>query len=100
MISAVVEAELYHGATKYDRPTKREAILNAFLKPFQKLPFDSPCVPNYARIRHHLERSGQVIGGNDLMIAAIALTHGLTLVTNNCREFDRVPGLCVEDWSM
>ena len=98
MVCAVVEAELYHGATKYDRATKREAVLDAFLRPFQKLPFDSTCVPQYARIRDHLERKGNVIGGNDLMIAAIALTHDLTVVTNNCQEFNRVPGLRVEDW--
>lgn len=100
LICAVVEAELYHGATKYDRPTRRASVLDAFLKPFRKLPFDSACVPDYTRIRDYLERSGQIIGSNDLMIAAIALTHGLTVVTNNSREFQRVPGLKVEDWSM
>lgn len=99
LICAVVEAELYHGATKYCRPTKREAVLAAFLQPFQTLPFDSACVPQYARIRDHLERQGRTIGGNDLMIAAIALTHDLTVVTNNCEEFNRVPGLRVEDWT-
>jgi len=64
------------------------------------LPFDLPAARRYARIRDHLERAGQVIGGNDLMIAAIALTHGLTLVTNNGAEFQRVPGLQVEDWTI
>ena len=98
-ICAVVEAELYLGATKYDRPTRREAVLAAFLQPFQSLPFDSACVPHYARIRDHLERQGSRIGGHDLMIAAIALAHDLTVVTNNTDEFKRVPGLRVEDWS-
>ena len=98
-ICSVVEAELYHGASKYDRPTKREGVLDAFLAPFQSLPFDSACVPHYARIRDHLERHGSVIGGNDLLIAAIALTHDLTVVTHNCGEFHRVPGLRVEDWA-
>lgn len=99
MICAVVEAELYHGATKYDLQTKRQAVLDAFLQPFQTLPFDSVCVPHYARTRDYLERNGRIIGSNDLMIAAIALAHDLTLVTNNCQEFKRVPGLRVEDWS-
>ena len=99
-VCAVVEAELYHGATKYDRPTRREAVLAAFLQPFQSLPFDSACVPHYARIRDYLERRGQIIGGNDLMIAAIALTHNLTVVTHNSDEFHRVPDLRVEDWSV
>ena len=55
--------------------------------------------PHYARIRHHLEKQGTVIGGNDLMIAATALAHDLTLITHNCREFERVPDLKWEDWS-
>ena len=99
VVCAVVEAELYHGATKHERPTRRVAVLDAFLEPFLSLPFDSACVPHYARIRDWLERSGQPIGGNDLLIAAIALTHDLTVVTNNCGEFGRVPDLRVEDWS-
>lgn len=100
MICSVVEAELYHGATKYERPTRREAVLDAFLMPFQTLPFDSKCVPDYARPRDFLERRGEIIGGNDLMIAAIALAHDLIVVTNNCEEFRRVPGLQVEDWTV
>ena len=99
-VCSVVEAELYHGATKYERPSRREVVLGAFLQPFQSLPFDSSCVPHYARIRDHLESRGQIIGGNDLMIAAIAVTHDLTVVTHNCDEFNRVPGLSVEDWSV
>jgi len=98
-VCAVVEAELYHGATKYERPSRREAVLEGFLQPFQSLPFDSSCVPHYARIRDFLECRGRIIGANDLMIAAVALTHDLTVVTHNCDEFDRVPGLRVENWS-
>ena len=71
-----------------------------FWQPYRSLAFDSTCVPNYARIRDELERAGQVIGGNDLLIAAIALTHDLTLVTHNSGEFNRVSGLRVEDWSV
>ncbi len=99
-ICAVVEGELYHGAKKYGVPAKRRAILDGLLAPYISLPFDTACVPRYAEIRDHLERQGKVIGGNDLMIAAIALTHDLTLVTNNGQEFKRVPGLRVEDWSV
>lgn len=94
----MVEAELYHGARKYGNPEKRKAILDGFLAPFSSLPFDSSCVSEYARIRHHLEQRGELIGGNDLMIAAIALTNNLTLVTSNLDEFRRVPGLTVEGW--
>ncbi len=98
-ICSVVEGELYHGAKKYGDPAKRKAILDEMLAPYDSLSFDSSCVPHYARIRDHLERQGKIIGGNDLMIAAIALTHDLTVVTNNCDEFSRVPGLRVEDWT-
>ncbi|GDY23807.1 ribonuclease VapC [Verrucomicrobiota bacterium] len=99
-ICSMVEAELYHGATKYGRPARRKAVLDEFLEPFQSLPFDSTCVPHYARVRDLLERQGDLIGGNDLLNAAIALTHGLTVVTHNCGEFNRVPGLRVDDWSV
>lgn len=99
-VCSVVEAELYHGAQKYGNPLKRVAVLNELLAPYTSLPFDSSCVPHYERVRDYLERGGQIIGGNDLMIAAIALTHGLTVVTNNSHEFRRIPGLQVEDWSM
>ena len=98
VVCSVVEAELYHGAMKYGLPARRRAALAAFLEPFHSVPFDSSCVPQYAMICDKLERKGQIIGGNDLMIAAIAKTHDLTLVTNNTAEFGRVEGLRVEDW--
>ena len=97
-ICAVVEAELYYGATKYGVPQQRRNALDGFLLPFHSIPFDSDCVAHYARIRDQLERQGQVIGGNDLMIASTALSRNLTLVTHNSEEFRRVPGLLVEDW--
>ena len=98
-ICSVVEAELYLGARKYGNPARRKATLDEMLAPYTSLPFDSACVPEYARVRDDLERQGNRIGGSDLMIAAIALTHDLTVVTNNTGEFSRVPGLRVEDWS-
>jgi len=98
-ICSVVEAELYLGARKYGNPARRKEKLDGMLAPYNSLPFDSSCVPEYARIRDHLEREGEIVGANDLLIAAIALTHDLTVVTHNCGEFLRVPGLRVEDWS-
>ena len=97
-VCSVVEAELWHGAEKYRVQQRRRDELCEFLAPHESLPFDSRCVPHYARIRHHLEQQGQMIGGNDLMIAAIALAHDLTLATHNGGEFRRVPDLRVEDW--
>ena len=98
-ICSVVEGELYTGARKYGNPARRKAVLDEMLAPYASLAFDSVCVPEYARIRDLLERQGRRIGGNDLLIAAIALTHALTVVTHNCAEFNRIPGLRVEDWS-
>jgi tRNA(fMet)-specific endonuclease VapC len=62
------------------------------------LPFDDRAAEVYGRIRAHLTATGMAIGPNDLMIAAIALANGLTLVTHNTAEFSRVPGLTIEDW--
>ena len=62
------------------------------------LPFDDPAAAVYGRVRHELETGGHVIGPNDLMIAAIALVHNLTLVTHNTGEFTRITGLQIADW--
>jgi tRNA(fMet)-specific endonuclease VapC len=99
-VCSVVEAELFHGARKYDVPAQRETHLQGFLAPYQSLAFDSLAARHYALIRHDLERRGCIIGNNDLMIAAIAMANNLTVVTNNVDEFSRVQGLRVEDWSM
>lgn len=98
-ICSVVEGEIYTGARKYGNPARRKATLDEMLALYPSLPFDSACVPEYARIREYLESQGSSIGANDLLIAAIALTHDLTVITNNTDEFKRVPGLRVEDWS-
>lgn len=99
VLSSVVEAELFHGAEKYALSEQRRELLTDFLALYRRLPFDSRCVPHYAKIRHHLEVRGEIIGGNDLLIAATALTHGLTLITHNGGEFARVPGLQWQDWA-
>jgi tRNA(fMet)-specific endonuclease VapC len=99
-VCSVVEAELMHGAHKYDHPQRREALVIGFLSPYASLPFDSAAARHYADIRHNLEQRGLIIGNNDLMIAAIARANDLTVVTHNPDEFKRVPGLQVEDWSV
>jgi len=98
-VCSVVWAELLHGARKYEKGDERVARIERTLSPFRSLPFDDPAARRYAEIRDTLETRGQVIGPNDLLIAAIALQHNLTLVTNN-REFSRVPGLNIEDWTI
>ena len=98
-VCSVVKAELEYGALGYGVPARRLALVQRTLAPFRSLPFDDAVVSHYAIIRHTLERQGQVIGPNDLLIAAICLANGCTLVTSNTDEFSRVPGLKCEDWS-
>ena len=97
-VPAIVQAELLVGAHKSSDPQKTKRIVESFLAPFAILPFDSTCAGHYGRIRAQLEKQGMKIGRNDLLIAATALAHGATLVTENVREFARVPGLEVESW--
>ncbi len=97
-LCSVVKAELVYGARKSARPSDNLRVLGAFFKPLVSLPFDDHCSNNYGVIRSELERTGQPIGPNDLMIASIATTHELTLVTHNVDEFSRVVGLSWEDW--
>jgi tRNA(fMet)-specific endonuclease VapC len=99
LLCSVVKAELWHGAQKYERQERRLAALQNLFQPLVSLPFDDTAARHYATIRHELESRGQVIGPNDLKIAAICQAHGLTLVTANTNEFGRVAGLKVEDWA-
>lgn len=96
---SVVHGELMHGALKYQLVEKRRQVLETLLGPYASLPYDNDAAEKYAEIRHYLELRGEVIGPFDLQIAAIALTHDLTLVTHNTSEFARVPGLRLEDWA-
>ena len=99
-ISSITVAELEYGVAKSSRPRQnRDALIN-FLAPLQILAFDDEAARHYGDIRVHLEKTGQPIGAMDLLIAAHARSRSLTLVTNNEREFSRVPGLVVEDWTV
>jgi tRNA(fMet)-specific endonuclease VapC len=94
---SIVRAELLHGARKYGNKERRVQLVEQTLAPFCSLPFDDAAAQHYAKIRDQLEIRGEVIGPNDLMIAAIAMQHGLTIVSSN-REFQRVAPLSVQDW--
>ena len=98
LVCPVVRAELLHGAMKYGNRERRLAIVSETLAPYTSLPFDDFAAEHYASIRDGLEKSGSVIGPYDLLIAAICVARGCTLVTSNMREFARVPGLLIEDW--
>jgi tRNA(fMet)-specific endonuclease VapC len=98
-VPAIVRAELTFGALKGGSPNRLDN-LRTFLGEFPTLAFDDSCIEVYASARNKLERTGQRIGALDLMIASIALAHGLVLVTHNTAEFARVPELRFEDWQM
>jgi len=95
---AVVKAELLYGAYRSTRREDNLRLLTSLFQLFKSLPFDDAAADTYGRIRADLTARGTPIGPNDLMIAAIALAHHLTLVTHNTREFGRVEGLHLEDW--
>ncbi|OJV21034.1 MAG: VapC toxin family PIN domain ribonuclease [Dyadobacter sp. 50-39] len=97
-ISSIVVAELWYGVEKSQLKEQNKAALEAFLKPFTVLDFDTKAAMAYASIRADLESRGKVIGANDLLISAHALSHGLILVTNNVKEFERIGDLQIENW--
>ncbi len=97
-ISVITLAELLHGAEKSSQPTDNLAVVEDFCSRLDVLPYTSKAAQHYGLIRAALERSGQSIGVNDLHIAAHARSEGLIVVTNNTREFLRVPSLQVENW--
>ena len=95
--SIIVAAELRFGAVKSG--SKRLATqLNAILGRLIIFPFDAPADEHYGQLRHDLQKKGQVIGANDMLIAAHALALGRTLVTDNLGEFQRVRGLSTKNW--
>lgn len=97
-ISAVALAELEYGVYKSSRPMHNQDMITLILNNVEVLPFDEDAAMEYGIIRAGLEKLGKVIGANDMLIAAHARSRGLTLVTNNTREFERVEGLATENW--
>jgi tRNA(fMet)-specific endonuclease VapC len=97
-ICSIVRLELFYGAMKSNKPNESWAITRKFIEVFVSLPFDDTAALIAGRIRAQLANLGTPIGGNDLLIAAIAIAHNLTLVTHNTNEFSRVEGLHIEDW--
>lgn len=98
-ISVVTLAELRYGVEMSPRTLQDRAALEAFLRHVEVLDFSSASAGAFAEIRGGLKRSGTMIGANDLLIASHARSAQLTLVTNNVREFSRVPGLKIENWT-
>jgi tRNA(fMet)-specific endonuclease VapC len=94
-----VWAELLHGARQYERREERVVRVTRTLAPFRSLAFDDQAAQHYAAIRDELESRGELIGPYDLLIAAIAMAHQLTVVSHDA-GFRRVRGLATEDWTV
>lgn len=98
-MSVVTLGELRYGAEKSQSRERALAVLSQLASRMQIMPLSLECGEHYGEIRAQLARSGQMIGNNDLWLAAQARAHGWILVTNNEREFARVEGLQLENWS-
>ncbi|NLF86567.1 MAG: type II toxin-antitoxin system VapC family toxin [Lentisphaerae bacterium] len=98
-VPSLVYAELLLAAELSADPPHNRRFVDQLVAPLRMLSFDPAAATVYASIRAHLQASGQLIGPNDLIIAATAVAHHALLVSANVREFRRVPGLRVEDWT-
>lgn len=97
-LCSIVIAELHYGAYKSASPVANLHLLRSFVSQFIRLPVDEQTAALSGQLRAALESRGTPIGPYDLLIAATALQHGLTVVTNNLSEFSRVPNLTMESW--
>lgn len=98
-ISSITVSELQYGASKSNFKKENLKRLEEFLIPFEILPYDQMAATHYGEIRFKLEKQGHIIGPLDMLIAAHAISRGLTLVTNNEKEFKRIQSLRVENWA-
>ena len=98
-VSSITLAELEYGVFNSSNPERNQLALTLFLANIEVVPCGADAAVEYGRIRADLRRKGTPIGANDLLIAAHAKSLGMTLVTNNTREFSRVEGLVLEDWA-
>lgn len=97
-LSSITFAELMFGVQKSHHQQKNKAALQEFTSPLEIMPFDTEAATHYGYIRAHLEKKGTPIGSLDMMIAAHAQCLNLILVTNNQKEFSRIPNLKIENW--
>jgi len=98
-MSVITLGELRHGAEKSNSPKKASAAIERLINTIKVMPIDDAVAQQYGKIRAKFEQSGQIIGNNDLWIAAHAKAEEWILVTNNEREFKRVAGLKIENWA-
>lgn len=98
-ISVITKGELLYGVEVSPRRQQDQTALDSYLRYIEVMDYTDQVALDYAQIRAHLKQQGTMIGANDLLIAAHARSLGLTLVTNNTREFARVPDLEIENWT-
>jgi tRNA(fMet)-specific endonuclease VapC len=99
-LCSVVKAELLFGAQRSEFKENNLQLLQKLFAPLLSFEFDDKAAEHYAQIRADLTSQGNLIGANDLMIAAIARANNSTLITHNTGEFSRVKGLLIEDWEI
>ena len=97
-ISSITLSELLYGVSKSSKPNQNQIALVQFIAPLEILPYDDQAAQHYGNLRAHLERQGKPIGSLDMLIAAHALSATSILVTNNEKEFSRIPALKIENW--
>jgi tRNA(fMet)-specific endonuclease VapC len=98
-ISSISVSELQYGVAKSANPQRNQQRLYEFFIPFEILPYDESASQAYADIRFQLEKKDKTVGALDMLIGAQALSLGLILMTNNEKEFRRIPGLKIENWA-
>lgn len=98
-ISAITMAELEYGVCNSSKPEQNRLALMTFLSSIEIVPFEANAAREYGAIRYDLKSKGELIGANDLLIAAHAKALGVTLITNNTKEFERVKGLKIDNWA-
>ena len=98
-IPSMVAAELIYGAQKSKKSAETTEKIEIFLKPLEIIPFDKEAGVHYGKIRAFLEKNGNIIGFNDIIIAVTVLAHNGILITNNNGEFSRIEGLMLENWT-
>ena len=96
-ISSITLSELLYGVSKSSKPNQNQIALVQFIAPLEILPYDDQAAQHYGNLRAHLERQGKPIGSLDMLIAAHALSATSILVTNNEKEFSRIPALKIEN---
>ena len=99
VISAITHSELEYGVAKSNKQEENREALIKFLAALEILPYDDRAAADYGQIRNHLEKKGALVGAMDMLIGAHARSIPVILVTNNVKEFKRIPGLRVENWA-